>query len=38
MAEESEKSLTLVRVNVEQSEESSDMLPKWPCGGIMLGD
>lgn len=38
-AEESKKTLALVRVNAEEAKtETTDMMPKWPCGGIMLGD
>jgi hypothetical protein len=36
-AEESEKTLTLVKV--EQTDaDATEMLPKWPCGGIMMSD
>lgn len=37
--EESKPTLSLVRVKVEEAaHEATDMMPKWPCGGILVGD
>ena len=37
---ESPKRLTLVRVQVEHSNNNQlpDLMPKWPCGGILVSD
>ena len=38
-AEESKKTLALVHVKAEEAKtETMDMMPKLPCGGIMVGD
>lgn len=37
---ETPKKLTLVRVQVEHSNNNllPDLMPKWPCGGILVSD
>lgn len=38
-ADEPKQTLSLIRVKVEETmSEAADMMPKFPCGGILMSD